>query len=154
MSYTDDIKNELISGHDMNRSLINFLCGDFIGQGVDRVVFEYSLDSKYVVKIEREFPMANMLEWEIWDLVRDRDEAKWFAPCHHISDCGRILIQRKTKPMKKTKDIKIPTYFTDIKVENFGTLGKQLVCHDYSSAIIRFALFGMPKRMVKFKPFM
>ena len=148
---SDIRKNQLLGDFDFGRSLINFIAGDFIGEGVDRIVFKSQQHKNCVVKIEDVHPKSNMLEWEIWELVKHTDNAKWFAPCVELSNCGKILVQKETKPLtdEEWKDLKVPTFFTDRKKSNFGKIGKQVVAHDYALCIVRFMYFGMPDRMIK-----
>lgn len=134
-------------------TMLDFFLGDHIGSGCSRDVYEYNLDNKYVVKIEnKEARGDNWAEWRIWETVMHTEHKKWFAECTWISDCGRIMLQRRTTPLsQKNKPEKVPLYFTDLKMSNFGTIGKQVVCHDYSYCIEMFGTYGMTKRMQKFK---
>lgn len=142
---------------DIGLDIINFVCGDLIGQGCFRDVFEYNLDKNYVVKIAREDDASdNYVEWRIWSNVKyTTDGTKdWFAPCSWISSNGRVMLQRKTQPLKsREKHIpeKIPAYFTDIKEANFGWIGNQLVAHDYSHCLERFSYFALKNKMQPFK---
>ena len=76
----------------------------------------------------------------------------WLKDWHHkYSDNGLIMMQRKTEEFsKKEKKLpkKIPNYFTDVKQSNFGWIGNQLVCHDYSFALEKLtSCGGISKRM-------
>lgn len=109
------------------------LLGKKIGRGAYRDVYECSLNKKYVVKVENENNgFANMREWKVWEEVQYTPFEKWFAPCLMISNNGLILIQEKVKHSEDLPD-KIPYFFTDIKPENFGYIGKKFVCCDYGS---------------------
>lgn len=128
IKYLDDAKLCL--------ELLDVILGDFIGSGVYREVFQHPHFIDYVVKIEQGNSRENAIEWDVWNSVKFTDNAKWFAPCTYISDNGVVLIQKKTKPLfsKPVKFVpeKIPSFFTDIKPDNFGWIGNQLVAHDYS----------------------
>ena len=96
------------------------------------------MNEDFVVKVLREDAVssfANVKEWAIWEEIEYRkDIKKWFAPCERITDDGKILIQKKVR----IRDIenypeKIPSFFVDVKQENFGFIGKQLVCFDYNT---------------------
>ena len=137
--------------------IIDFICGDFLGSGIHREVYDYNLDPKYVVKIDiSEECGDNSIEWRIWNNVMHTTDGtkNWFAPCSWISTNGRIMLQRKTKPLyDKFKNIpeKIPAYFTDIKPDNFGWIGNQIVAHDYAYCLERFGYFALNKKMQPFK---
>lgn len=128
LSYIDDPKVTL--------EIFDCILGEFIGSGCFREVYQHPHYKDYVVKIETGNTRENCLEWDVWRSVQFTENAKWFAPCTYISDNGIILIQKKVKvlwdkPQSKIPD-KIPWFFTDIKSDNFGWIGNQLVCHDYS----------------------
>ncbi|MCK5639710.1 MAG: hypothetical protein KAJ19_02895, partial [Gammaproteobacteria bacterium] len=55
---------------------------------------------------------------------------KWFAPCVEISSCGIVLVQHKTKPLTKLPTY-VPSFFNDLKTNNWGELNGRPVCHDY-----------------------
>lgn len=118
---------------------VTCICSKFIGSGIHRSVFEYSLDDRYVVKIEPKNTNQNTVEWMIWNEVQyltgDLAWVKdWFAPVKWISPNGRILVMKKTKPQYKAEKklpTKIPKFLWDVKHNNFGWIGKNYVCHDY-----------------------
>ena len=148
----DKRKNEFMANFDLNRSLINYIAGDFVGEGQHRTVFDSVQYDGCVVKIENGLPSGNLLEWKIWEMVKDVPKlAKWFAPCIDISDCGRILVMKKVDYLdgKEWNEAKIPTWFTDRKPSNFGKIKKQIVAIDYEMCLIRFMYFGMPDRLIK-----
>lgn len=128
-------RNSILNDDIVRLDMFNFLCGELIGFGISRWVFEYSLDPKnYVVKIDMSDKNANVIEWTAWDSVKhNKDVAKWFAPCKYLSCCGRILVQKRANK----KDIKsypkeIPAFLWDVKYDNYGFIGNQLVCVDYA----------------------
>lgn len=113
---------------------LDCFCGKKLGEGSSRHVYQYALDSDYVVKIDdKAQTFQNIMEWEVWRTVMDKAGTnRWFAPCKYISPSGTILIQRKTisKPFAKYPD-KIPSFFADRKLDNFGFINNHLVAHDY-----------------------
>lgn len=123
----------------------DFFCGANIGTGQTRAVYNFNLDNTKVVKIEKPSPehgfmFDNLTEWEIWtNLSKNsnkivREYAKFLAPCTRISGCGRILIQEKTTPVTKDELPKMVPYFIhDTHINNWGRLGKKVVCHDYAN---------------------
>jgi hypothetical protein len=144
--------DRLLKGHFTHGVELDFFrmfCGDLIGTGVARTVYNHAQDPKLVVKIEhyaRSF--QNIIEWETWKRVEMTEHAKWFAPCVNVSPTGIVLIQKKTA-IKSTKHYpeRIPTFFTDTKYSNYGFLGRQLVCHDYGVHLLMEK--GMRKTMRK-----
>lgn len=136
------------------RQFILAFVGDYIGEGANRKVYAHAWDQTLVVKVESAAQsFSNITEWQVWNAVKDTEHAKWFAPCLHISNNGEVLIQRRTSPAAKYPD-KIPSFFTDTKLTNFGVLVNgadygatdgQFVCHDYGLHLMLEK--GMTKRM-------
>lgn len=117
--------------------LINLICGEELGDGISRNVFVFYLNPKWVVKIavDCDSYFQNITEWMIWNELSEwKKMKKWFAPCKFISNSGRILIQQRTEPVRLS-DIpeKIPYFFTDQKLDNYGMINGQFVCHDYGT---------------------
>ncbi len=133
--------------------LVTSICGNWIATGVFRSVYDYNLDDKYVVKIEKDNTSCNMIEYMIWDevrgLINDKEWVKdWFAPCKWISPNGRILIMEKTKEFKRGMEVptKVPEFLWDVKPDNFGWIGKNYVCHDYGQL---YNMIHYPKKFKK-----
>ena len=124
----------------MKNELEQLLIGKKIGTGMHRTTYECRLNHKWVVKIaddERMGRGANCLEYKIWQEIQYTSEAKRFAPCLDISEGGKYLLQERAElGRKKDYPAKIPAYFTDIKMSNFGFIGKNFVCVDYGSLLI------------------
>lgn len=129
MSMTDTLAAEGA----LIRDLLNHCFGDCLASGRDRVVYEWLPDPKLVAKIElRSRSFQNVIEAETWDRIKETKWARWFAPVASISPAGTMLLMRRTSAA--TRDDfpkKIPAFFTDTKLENWGRLNGQLVCHDY-----------------------
>lgn len=118
-------------GGAIHRDLVGMVCGNRLGGGIARQVYAFLPNPKWVVKIEDGGgSFQNVMEWQIWERIQDTKWAKWFAPCHFISPNGAVLIQSRTKPLAGKPD-KLPNFMTDLKEENFGRIGKQVVAHDY-----------------------
>lgn len=114
--------------------LTDFFIGDSIGHGCSRSVYEYRIDPRFVVKIDRTNLFNNVAEWDIWHSLKDTEHGKFLAPCLSISSCGRVMLQRRTRPVKFAQLPKeIPSFFFDTKLQNWGKLGKNIVCHDYAN---------------------
>lgn len=114
------------------------LCDNRIDHGMSRVVYTCTLNRDWVVKVETTAgQFQNVMEWEVWHRVKGTALEKWFAPCHHISSSGVVLIQSRTRqPRNSEYPDRMPIFFTDFKRSNYGLLGRRLVCHDYGTALI------------------
>lgn len=137
---------------DVNTDLILSLCGERIGSGVYRTVYNYNLDDKYVIKIERNSTDSNSSEHLLWNEIKGlcgelEGVKKWFAPVLWMSPNGKILVMQKTeeKPSKE-RPREVPAFFTDLKWDNFGWIGNKFVCHDYG---IIFKFIKYEKKMQK-----
>jgi len=146
MSYVSEIFQPNLIAHDLFELLTG---GDLLGRGISRHVFTYRLDDRLVIKFENEDSFQNTYEWQVWNHVKMTALSKWFAPVERISPCGRILIQRRTKPLENDRKLpsQIPAFFTDTKIENWGLLNGKPVCHDYGYHLMLEK--GMNKRMRK-----
>lgn len=116
------------------------LCGDKIGEGIHRTVYQCRLRDDLVVKVESQELrfFANVMEDKFWaDNLSYEKISQWLAPCEFLSPDARIMLQKRTQPIRDTDDIpdKIPSFLTDVKRENFGWLNGRLVCHDYAFVI-------------------
>jgi len=105
-----------------------------IGSGISREVFIFEPEPRYVLKVEwkpTEF-WANIQEWNNWLWLKDSCYEKWLCPCYFISETGAVLIQRRAQSVVKSElPRKIPPFFLDKKVENWGRIGNKIVCLDY-----------------------
>lgn len=121
-------------------SLLDSFLGAFLGSGVYRDVYEFAPNPNYVIKLEKEVSFCNVQEHLLWDQLKwlsgDLKQVKdWFAPVKWISADGRFLCMKRTIPVKPSDKLPdaVPGFLTDVKVDNFGFIGKRLVCHDYGS---------------------
>lgn len=121
----------------VQRDLFNVLCGDRLGKGTAREVYECTLDPTKVIKIEyANASFQNVMEWDIWLWASHGPLKKWFAPCRFISGCGIVMVQDRVQPLPKTYKLpkKLPSLIGDLKRENFGLLKGRLVTCDYGTA--------------------
>jgi len=121
------------------RDLLNLCTGEFLGCGNGRTVCVFAPDTSLVIKFEhaaRSF--QNILEWETWERVEEcKNIACWFAPCVRISDCGTVLLQKRTEPLPdKLVPRMVPQFFTDLKRANWGLYKHKPVCHDYGKHLL------------------
>lgn len=117
----------------------DFFLGKYLGSGVSRHVFEYALDTSYVIKIDVSNYNANAMEHAIWETVEYVPKlAQWFAPVKRMSTNARIMMQKKADV---NKDLalypkSVPAFFTDIKDSNYGFIKGKFVCVDYASTLL------------------
>lgn len=137
----------------MAEDLYRFVLGDKISSGTFRDVYEYGLTKGFVVKVAEAQPSSNIIEMEIWDKAKDQWYAKWFAPCVRISPNGHFLIQKRARPITNKDKLpkEIPQFFTDLKKDNFGFIGKQLVCLDYQFILRALDYSMMGKRKLSWE---
>lgn len=122
----------------ISRDFFRLFCGVKIGEGMSRAVHACSVRPDLVVKIETAAgTFQNAVEWETWTQLKDTPSARWLAPCEHISDCGTVLLQRRTDPMKAGQEPgKMPVFLSDFKRDNYGVLDGRIVCHDYGTSLV------------------
>lgn len=120
----------------------NLLCGELIGSGIHRKVFECRLRKELIVKVEdngsdwRYF--GNVHEQKFWDDNEAYEPvAKWLAPCHYLSPDGRLLLQQRVDPIPSDYKLpeQVPTFLTDLCRRNYGLLDGRFVCVDYAMTI-------------------
>lgn len=140
----------MISDAAQYEDLQSLLLGKYLGLGIHRKVAVYKPDSSLVVKIAQESPNINVLEDEVWMMLKETDLAKWLAPCVAISDCGIFLLQKRVETRPRSEYPKlIPSFFGDCKYSNFGWLNGQFVCCDYAGFISTSASHKWNGRMKK-----
>lgn len=147
-----DIKkvSDLLELAPVANDFIVSICGEHLGTGCFRSVFEYNLDDSYVVKIEPLNSSCNLVEYMIWEEVKgltgDLEYVKlWFAPVGWISPNGRIMTMKKTiQNDRREKPKKVPKFLWDVKIDNFGWIGKNFSCHDYGQF---YNMINYPKGM-------
>ena len=133
------VTHDIVRGHFngvVSVDMFNLMCGKWLGGGIGRGVYVLGIDPSLVIKVETtSSSFQNIMEWEVWnalELAEEEDAMAWFAPCHYISSCGTVLIQARTKPIDKSQaPEKLPSYFTDVKYQNFGWYDGRIVAHDY-----------------------
>lgn len=127
-------------------------CGDRLGYGMSRSVYELAIDPTKVVKIEGERGFfQNVIEWETWQSLGTTPHGKWLAPCRWISPCGIVLVMDKTAPLSRRRaPPKLPEWLTDTKLTNYGLIGRRVVCHDYgTNMLLNHGAFGSKQRKVR-----
>jgi len=122
---------------DVLEDAFSLLCGELIGEGSTRRVFECKIRPDLVVKVEeaeyRNF--ANVVEQKLFDDTQHiKKLSQWLAPCEFLSPDGRVLLQKKCDPVPSGFKLpeKLPHFLCDLKRENFGIFEGRLVCIDYA----------------------
>ncbi len=126
----DAIMNNSIVSTEFFRAML----GDLIGEGRDRYVFQSITNKNEVIKFDMSACNSNVLEWDCWLAVKNNPKiSKWFAPVVKMSPCGRVLIMKKADMNRDREKYPklLPDFFDDVKYNNFGYIGKQIVCVDY-----------------------
>ena len=119
--------------------IADMVVGEKIGSGFSRDVYHWTPNSNHVLKVAKSYRgiEANIIEFSTWESLEINSEfariaKQWFAPCMEISGCGRYLIMAKTSPVRPSEaPTVIPSFVTDLKLENIGWLNGRIVFHDY-----------------------
>ncbi|HAH35126.1 MAG TPA: hypothetical protein DCL81_00790 [Algoriphagus sp.] len=117
--------------------IIEKICGELIGKGTYRDVYELKANPRYVVKIERDMStgrFCNATEYVNWCDLRFWDFIEpWLCPCVRITETSQVLIQKRAKPIESIDQLpkEVPAIFTDLKRSNWGILNKRAVITDY-----------------------
>lgn len=127
-----NIQNERV---DLKDAALDLFVGKCIGTGWSRHVYELVGQPDKVMKLEHSNRFfSNVMEWKVWEAVKDTEHARWFAPCYSISFTGMALIQARTVPLTKEQFSQIeevPEFLSDVFWGNFGYFKDRVVCHDY-----------------------
>lgn len=127
---------------DTVQQIIDKVCGELIGFGCYRDVYELKGNPRYVVKVERDMSkgrFANAMEYRNWcDLRWWTYLDGWLCPCVRITETSQVLVQKRAKPVKSVDQlpVMVPSIFTDLKPGNFGFIGKRAVIVDYPDVIV------------------
>lgn len=133
----------------ISRDLFFYITGGVIGSGITRTVYEYTMNSEFVLKVETSgASFQNAMEWNTWQELKDTPLGEWLAPIHSISPCGLYLLQHRTRrPLDSKYPTKLPAFLTDQKRDNYGVLPSgRFVCHDYGTCL---QFINQPGRLVK-----
>ncbi|HAZ25311.1 MAG TPA: hypothetical protein DCY95_12405, partial [Algoriphagus sp.] len=101
--------------------IIEKICGELIGKGTYRDVYELKANPRYVVKIERDMStgrFCNATEYVNWCDLRFWDFIEpWLCPCVRITETSQVLIQKRAKPIESIDQLpkEVPAIFTDLK---------------------------------------
>ncbi len=162
------IKEDMIAPSIVDTENLDILYTDFINifctqykHGAYRVVFTPTCTEDIVIKISvSDDTNKNVIEMENYRFLCNHYPtiAEYYAPCIDISSNGKVLIQKrmdtlyKRGMLSKNMPKKVPAAFCldDCHSKNFGFIGDQLVCCDYSfPKTVAYANLGL----VPFKVF-
>lgn len=146
MTLEEKYKKKLVDkiasyGNISTKGALRFHCGEKLGRGLNRDVYVLKHDESWVVKIQRTTNFDNILEYSIWEaLKRVPKYSKWFAEVLTINETGFVLFQKRVEH-RRWKDYpkKIPKFFTDLKLKNYGWIDGQFVCCDYPNVLLMLA---------------
>ena len=126
--------------------------GKKLGSGLYRNVYVCKDDPTLVIKILREPPKeklkkfnvpkrynANLMEWRVWQAVKDTDVAKYFCPCVRLTPEGHLIMLRcdtnidiSESEFMEIEHLKVADARTIHKKSNLGRLDGRLVILDYA----------------------
>ena len=128
---------------------ISFFLGEKLGSGCYRDVFDFFWNKNYVIKIaiSTEGRQENLLESRIHDCMLETNYIKHFAKVLGVSASGEFLIMEKAEKRPPSQyPEKVPHFFSDLKYDNYGWIGKRFVCFDYGNLMVTN---GMTNKMKK-----
>jgi len=149
-------KVTLAADFDFAMEVIDYMLGDYIGEGQDRIVFEANIFENCVAKVEYTRPTVyNQKEYLVWRAYQGTTIEQWFAPCVDLTFGGSILVQKKIELVTDDNrhlipDV-IPSIFEDVKFSNCGFYNGHFCFCDYSSVFNQSIELVM--KDVKMKPF-
>jgi hypothetical protein len=130
------LRQNFFTANSLVADLYHLCAGEYLGQGISRTVHVFLPDPTWVIKFEHAgYSFQNVNEWELWNAIKTiKSVQASFAPCRLIANTGTILLQKRTTPATiKMLPKRIPVWFTDLKVSNWGMLDGRPVCHDYGT---------------------
>lgn len=136
--------------------LENLCIGDRLGSGQTRDVFYWQPDDSLVIKVAKDYYgiAANIREFDLYcDAVSGEFYESlnyWLAPIESISTCGRFMLMKKTEPVRlEDAPTVIPTWMTDLKLDNIGWFEGRVVTHDYGLNLIVEDALSVSKHKAK-----
>lgn len=124
------------------RELAYFATGKQLGYGMSRSVYLNRAQPDTIIKIENYADhKQNVMEWLVWNSFKNvKGIGEWLCPCHALSASGTFLVMdyaRDLEPHEKPK--RIPSFISDVKLDNFGMLKGRVVLRDYGTVTLSLA---------------
>lgn len=112
--------------------------GALIGEGSRRAVYRYSTDVRFVLKREKKLPpIENIVEWVLWNELRDSSYSIHLGKLFAISESGRFLVMERLESISLNdyaKSPDVPLWLADVKPDMFGKNVEGLVkVRDYGN---------------------
>lgn len=114
-------------------------------RGTSREVFEVPRDRSVVVKKQIiRFPGANIMEWHLWNAIKDTELRQVFGECHAISETAQYLIMERLDNITKSDWASVPNiplWLNDKKPSVFGKAANGAIkVRDYALVNLDIAL--------------
>jgi hypothetical protein len=109
-----------------------------LGRGGARVAFPVKDNPSVVIKkVHLRFVGANVIEWIVWNSMKQTTLKQYFGECLSISETGRYLIMERLDDISPA-DYKacptMPNWLNDLKPSNFGKdQSGQIRLRDYAN---------------------
>jgi hypothetical protein len=141
----------IVDGDDLFKEI----CGRYLGEGSNRIVYEHNSDPLRIVKVGKMRPhISNLTEWIIWLQVSNQPKLNQvFGECFALSASGRFLIMEKLVDLSPAQraSAQTPVWATDPKPSALGaTQAGVIKVRDYGHVSLGPTLANPP--LQSFKP--
>jgi len=121
------------------------MLGAPLNSGGARTGFDVPSNPDVVVKkVHGGFVGANVIEWIVWNAVRETEWERVFGRCHAISSTGTYLMMERLNNLPediRKKLPKLPDWVRDARANNFGMNREgEIKVRDYANIDFRSAL--------------
>jgi hypothetical protein len=121
------------------------LAPDSFARGTSREAFDVQGDTSVIVKRQIiRFPGANMMEWVLWNAVKDTELRHVFGECHTISETAQYLIMERLDNITPSDWVSVPSvpvWLNDKKPSAFGKAADGTIkVRDYALVDLDIAL--------------
>ena len=93
-----DFKFTTLPESELKTTFLHMMVDKLIHAGSSRHVYDMP-EFDAVLKVDIGYDWQNMREWMTWSDAKGTPLQPWLAPCILISQSGKLLIQKKTKPI-------------------------------------------------------
>ena len=126
----------------------NLIAGDPLGKGGARTGYAHPTDARKVIKVVHgPFVGPNLIEWFVWNWIKDTDLAALFGECFAVSETGKYLVMERLDSIPKdTVTPTLPAWVRDVWSNNFGQNADGVVkIRDYANVSMSETLAGAPR---------